>query len=142
MVEPIRSSEKFGQASMGQGPAPKHTATGHESCAYYVQLGITYDPSDPLDFNRPIGEPVTPFIDMECPHRMGAGGAWYSEDYIKEIRETMHQLLELLPMQRSFTEEIYQNHEALYGYAWIGPVEADNLGYMRLLVDKMKDLTK
>ena len=39
--------------------------------------------------------PVHQFIEMECPHNFGAGGAWYSEDYIRQLRELSHRLIAL-----------------------------------------------
>lgn len=65
MVESIKSSEMFGNASIGQPVAPKHTQEGHESCAYY----ITEDNDGYI----------------RCPHDEKALGAFYSEDHVKQL---------------------------------------------------------
>jgi hypothetical protein len=52
--------------------APKHTATGHEACVYY------YDPGrDPI----------------QCVHDMEAAGGFYSEDFVRELRMTVHRVI-------------------------------------------------
>ena len=90
MVEPIKSEEVFGKATVGQGPAPKHTRPGHEACAYYWSEAAE---------------------DKQCEHGyVIVGGAFYSEDYVRELRIAGQRLLAEIdydgpPMQRISTSE-------------------------------------
>jgi hypothetical protein len=80
MVEPIRSSELFGNVSVGRGPAPRFTKEGHELCAYYVNQDAGY---------------------VECPHgEKVVDGAFYSEDLVKELKETIHFLINLHDLEQ------------------------------------------
>jgi len=81
MVQPIASREIFGNISVGRGPAPIHTVEGHELCAYY------------LDVNDE-GAAIT------CPHGENANGAFYSEDLVKELKETVHFLINLYDLEQ------------------------------------------
>lgn len=81
MVQPIHSREIFGNVSVGRGPAPRFTVEGHEACAYYVS-------------NEPDEWPT-------CPHGEAAtGGAFYSEDLVKELKETVHFLINLYDLEQ------------------------------------------
>ena len=74
MVEPIGTSERFGIAEVKGPAAPKHVVPGHETCAYYVSS--TNDPDV-----------------MICPHEQAAKGAFYSEDYVRELKIVSQQVL-------------------------------------------------
>jgi hypothetical protein len=98
-MEAINSKEVLGDVKASLGEAPKHTMEGHDRCAYYV---------DPSIDRRPM-----------CPHGMAASGAFYSEDYVNEMRRSMHQ--------------------------FITSVRASNLpisGTMKTLLHKVIDLTR
>jgi hypothetical protein len=71
-MESIKSTEVLGRVSASLGEAPVHTEEDHKRCAYYINLA----------------EGV-----MQCPHGELATGAFYSEDYVNEMRRTMHQFL-------------------------------------------------
>lgn len=71
MVKGIRSGEVLGSVSMRQADAPRHTDEGHLECAYYMEFDTT--------------ERIWLF---NCPHGRIAKGAFYSEDLIRELRET------------------------------------------------------
>jgi len=91
MVEPIQSREVFGNVSASLGDAPIHTANGHKQCAYYIP------PPELSD------DPITESKWLQCPHGREADGAFYSEDYIKELKLACHRLLHELDTSRSFT---------------------------------------
>lgn len=130
VVEPILSREKFGNVSMSGSIPPKHTDPEHLTCAYY-------------------------WSELEekkiCPHGNEATGAFYNEDFIRELRETSHELLGLLPtletahlhtMKRVLTATIVNNRMQYDDLGWMGPFELSDLGYMRSLVDKLIELTR
>lgn len=75
MVQPINSAERFFDPVVTAGAAPKHTAEGHEHCAYYNGQEV------PGDFR------------IECEHGEPAWGGFYSEDFMMEIRVACHQLI-------------------------------------------------
>jgi len=62
----LPSEERFGKASLSQPVAPKHTQDGHEKCAYYLT-------EDNDGF-------------MYCIEDSKAHGAFYSEDYVNQMR--------------------------------------------------------
>lgn len=95
MVEPINSGELFGNASMQQGEPPRHVPVEHERCAFYVNAD--YDTGDDGDFecfgvmwHQHDGE-VLPFT----LGKLGSGspGAWYSEDYVRQLKEAAHKVI-------------------------------------------------
>lgn len=77
MVEEIKSAEKFGDATLNQGPAPKHTQEEHALCAFYPIVTSMHGL----------------FVGMRCPHDVEASGAFYSEDYVRELKITAQQLI-------------------------------------------------
>ena len=77
-MESINSGVKFGNVQTTQGEPPKHTAPGHEHCAYYIDA----DTEGGLDT-----------ITMRCPHGQFAEGAFYSEDHVNAIRTHSHRLI-------------------------------------------------
>lgn len=92
MVQPIESEERLGSAEVGAPTAPKHTAEGHESCAYY------------------------PGFKPTCTHDEMANGAFYSEDYVREIKQAAHQVLGLLDgLGHSRTPTFFEAVEQLRG---------------------------
>lgn len=67
----INSTEKLGDVSLSSGSAPRHTEEGHERCAYYQEgLGARYQ-------------------GLLCEHNNEATGAYYSEDYVKELKQAI-----------------------------------------------------
>ena len=85
MVQPIESEEIFGNATAVQGEAPKHTMEGHERCAFY--------PAELVEGNE---APKGGFLKgpLVCPHGEEATGAFYSEDYIKELKHIAHLVID------------------------------------------------
>lgn len=79
MVEQIPSGELFGNIGINRGPAPEHTKDGHELCAYY------------MDDDK---------MEMICPHGQPATGAFYSEDLVKQLKETAHFLINLHDLEQ------------------------------------------
>jgi len=73
----LPSEERFGKASLSQPVAPKHTEESHEQCAYY--------PATEVEDNRSVngGFLKGPMI---CDHKEEAHGAFYSEDYVNQMR--------------------------------------------------------
>lgn len=88
--ESIKSAETVATPSMSPSEAPRHTAPGHEHCAYYFDME---------DFRRQfqskiIGEQLSPLeIQISCPHGATLDGAVYSEDFVNELRRLSHRLL-------------------------------------------------
>lgn len=75
MVEPINSEEKVAAPTVAQGESPKHTQEEHRYCAYYpVTAGFEASPGNFL------------FVGMRCPHEVESTGAFYNEDYIRELK--------------------------------------------------------
>lgn len=81
MVEPIRSNEVFGSASLTPLTAPTHVNPDHITCAYYVST-------------QEIAPTISVREFMECPHGFSGGGAWYNEDYIRQLNELSHKIIE------------------------------------------------
>lgn len=77
-MESIKPQEKSGHPSLSRNEAPKHTAPEHRQCAYYPVISGNIH------------------VGMSCPHDNNATGAFYSEDYIRELKETAHDLIHQL----------------------------------------------
>lgn len=75
MVEPIKSAEVLGQVRVSLGEAPKHTQDEHRGCAYY-----------PMTTSTEIANELPVFVGMRCPHGVDASGAFYSEDYVRQLK--------------------------------------------------------
>jgi hypothetical protein len=71
-MKSIDSNEIVAKPTAIQSEPPVHTVEGHESCAYYPNVGLDT---------------------MSCPHDEFASGAFYSEDMINDIRRTSHRLI-------------------------------------------------
>jgi len=74
-MEAIPPGEAVMPATILQSEPPPHTAPGHEECAYYVD-----------------GENIP----LECPHGYKSIGAFYSEDYVRELKDMITHLEEQL----------------------------------------------
>ena len=81
MVEQIPSGEAIGDASLSLGEAPKHTQDEHIKCAYYLTT-MRADPGG--------GHPAE--AGLRCPHGAWAEGAFYSEDWVLQVRVAMQKL--------------------------------------------------
>lgn len=113
-MESIPSAVKIGHATLGAGEAPKHTDPEHRDCAYY-----------------PTVEPVL------CPHGAEAMGAFYSEDFVRELRTTSHELISLLDKLQS------QAHfEGPHRAAMFDPIFPSDMRRLRNVTDLLRLLTK
>lgn len=139
MVEPIRSREVLGKVQVSLGEAPKHTHEDHRRCAYYAKTEQVAE--DVPDFL---------FIDMECPHGASAGGAFYNEDYVRQLKQTIHILLELLPSKHPINHSMVSltRQEVAHNFltddyrGFLGPYEPEDLGYLRSIVEELEELSK
>lgn len=145
-MEAIPSGVKFGRATVGQGERPKHTNDDHRACAYYVKLGETGEYFGGEDGK---GSVITPFIEMECPHGFSAGGAFYSEDFVFELRQLAHAILAEArhwahPDMRKSANDIEKNSYRMShpNAVFLGPVEVEDVGKVRLLLEELEEMTK
>jgi len=77
-MEPIQSGEIFPNAVLKQGEPPPHTVEGHAGCAYY------------------------PKANPQCEHGEVAAGGFYSEDYVRELKQTLHPLIAFIDANVEF----------------------------------------
>lgn len=84
-MKSINSEERFGRVSVGTGEAPTHTDEDHRRCAYYLTSSV-------ID-QSPGGNET-----LICQHGVEPGGsrgigAFYSEDYVRQMRELAQEFL-------------------------------------------------
>lgn len=136
MAESIRSREILGRASMESSPRPRHTAEGHADCAYYLVNGVD------------AGESMA-----ECSHGEAAGGAFYNEDYVWELRQLSHQIIEQLdrllhpvmrisPTDKDFAREMDREKHSIAPRLLLGFVERNDIQYLGDLTEDLRRLTK
>jgi hypothetical protein len=78
-MQGIPTKSILGNVRAVQSEAPKHTEAGHTACAYYH----TTDEGEHL--RRP----------MSCPHGCRSDGAFYNEDYIRDLRIACQSIISL-----------------------------------------------
>lgn len=114
MVEPIASGEVFPNVVVKPPVAPKHTAEGHERCAYPTVEGL------------------------ECEHGLSAGGSFYSEDYIKELKPLIHRLIGFIDLNIE-TKVVNWSSNARIERKYMHAAEISDF---RDLVETLRELTK
>lgn len=115
-MESIPSGVKFGIPSLGGGEAPKHTNPEHRDCAYYLQDDL------PL---------------LHCPHEEEAGGAFYSEDFVRELRTTSHELIAMLDKLQKQAHIEGPNQVVIFD-----PIFPSDMRKLRNITDLLRLLTR
>lgn len=117
-MKSIPSGERFGNISMRTGDAPRHTETEHERCAYYTSGEHALNPM--------------------CPHGELATGGFYSEDLIRELRETFQYLdgLGAFDYDRAGGHGFPEN-EAIHAR-----LDSDNVGRANMMLNTLRELLK
>jgi len=113
MVEPIASAEVFPDVVVTPPVAPKHTAEGHENCAYYTR-------------NR-----------LECGHGEEAAGGFYSEDFLRELKHEVHLLIGVLDKIQIQRPKFGRNGRV--GPTYLIDVEMNQLQFA---METLRELTK
>lgn len=113
-MEPILSGEVFPHAVLKQGDPPQHIVDGHLSCAYY------------------------PKANPQCEHGEVAAGGFYSEDYVRELKQTLHPLIAFIDANVEFK---------LNGFSRDGRLErkyisTGDIAQFDALVEALRELTK
>lgn len=124
-MESIDSSERVSPVRLGTGEAPKHTQPEHRMCAYYPEMV----PS--------------------CQHGEEAMGAFYSEDYVKDLRITGQLLVASIERLTSAVKKAGPalikevGEEALYSASdYLGPLSRTQIINLQQLADYMREITK
>lgn len=128
-MEGIPSRAIVTKPTMMSSPPPKHTIPGHEQCAYYLR----HDDYEAQD--------------LMCPHGLIADGAFYSEDYIRELRELSHRLIshfEILDNNKSEPKTgQFEQYEPYYEFQSLGVVHwNEEIMGEDGLIGRLRELTR
>lgn len=124
-MDSIDSDERIGPVSVSNGQPPSHSEKGHERCAYYLD-----GDSD---------------SSMRCPHDETARGAFYNEDYVRELKQLVQRFVERMQGQldAGTTVAWHGMHESFKGAAPIGVIfDWYEDGQHKNVIDMLRELAK
>ena len=124
-MESIDSAELVSPVRLGVGDAPKHTQPEHRMCPYYPEMV------------------------PQCQHGEDAIGAFYNEDYVKDLRITGQMMVAAVERITSSIKKAGPalikevGEEALYTAPdYLGPFTRAQVIKLQQLTDYMKEITK